>query len=140
MVGPEPLVAGLALGERVHELGHVAAGLPDLPGQDDAGVEPDDVVALLDHRLPPLPLDVVLHLNAERAVVPGGPQPAVDLAGGVDQAAALGEADDRVDDITAACHEQNSIRLAVGGQVSPTEKGACASLAPARVCPARGVP
>jgi len=104
MVGPEALVAGLALGQRVHELGHVAAGLPDLAGQDDAGVEPDDVVALLHHRLPPLPLDVVLHLNAERAVVPRGAQPAVDLAGGVDQAAALGEADDRIEAVGAVCH------------------------------------
>src|SRR5215468_10502187 len=115
MVGPEPLVAGLALGERVHELGHVAAGLPDLPGQDDAGVEPDDVVALLDHRLPPLPLDVVLHLHAERAVVPGRTQPAVDLTGRVDETTPPAEADDRVDAVGTACHGDNSIRLAVGG-------------------------
>ena len=115
VVGTEPLVAGLAFGQRVHELGDVAAGLPDLAGEDHAGVEPDDVVAALDHRLPPLPLDVVLHLHAERAVVPGRAQPAVDLTGRVDETAPPAEADDRVDAVGTACHGDNSIRLAVGG-------------------------
>jgi hypothetical protein len=37
----------LALGERVHELGDVAAGLPHPRARDDRGVQPDDVVPLL---------------------------------------------------------------------------------------------
>ena len=52
---------------------------------------------LLDHRAPPLALDVLLELDAERAVVPGGPGAAVDLAAREDEAPALAEADDGVD-------------------------------------------
>jgi hypothetical protein len=116
VIGAEPLVAHLALGQRLHELGDVPAGLPDLTGEDHAGVQSNDVVAPLDHRLPPLALDVVLHLHTERAVVPGSAQPAVDLTGGVDEAASLAEADDRVGEVGTACHGVNSIRLAVGGR------------------------
>jgi hypothetical protein len=116
VVGAEPLVARLAFDQRVHELGDVPAGLPDLTGEDHAGVEADDVVAPLDHRLPPLALDVVLHLHAERAVVPGRAQPAVDLAGRVDETASPAEADDRFYAVGTACHGVDSIRLAVGGR------------------------
>ena len=97
VVGAEPLVAGLALGQRVGEGVDVAAGLPHLARQDDRGVEADHVVALLHHGLPPLALDVLLELHAERAVVPGRPGAAVDLAARVDEAPALGEGDDEVD-------------------------------------------
>ena len=45
VVGAEALVAGLALDQRVDERVDVAGGLPDLAGQDDRGVEADDVVA-----------------------------------------------------------------------------------------------
>ena len=104
VVGAEALVARGALGERVGERRDVAGGLPDLAGQDHAGVEPDDVVAALDDRLPPLALDVVLQLDAERAVVPGGPQAAVDLAAGEHQSAPLGEADDGVHAVCGLGH------------------------------------
>jgi hypothetical protein len=97
VVGAEPLVAGEALGERVGELLDVPGGLPDLAGQDDRGVEADHVLAPAHHGLPPLPLDVVLELHAERTVVVGGSGPAVDLAGREDDAARLCQADDGVD-------------------------------------------
>ena len=97
VVGAEALVAGLALGQRVGERVDVAAGLPHLARQDDRGVEPDHVVALLHHRLPPLALDVLLELDAQRAVVPGGAGAAVDLAARVDEPPPLGEGDDEVD-------------------------------------------
>ena len=70
---------------------------PDLRVHEDAGVEPDDVLALLDHRPPPRPLDVVLQLDAERAVVPDRVDPAVDLARREHEAAPLRERDDRVE-------------------------------------------
>src|SRR5579875_1241884 len=104
VVGAEPVVAGRALGQRVRELGDVPARLPDLPGENHAGVEAHDVVALGHHRAPPQALDVVLQLHAERPVVPGGPQAAVDLAGRVDEPPPLAEADDGVEAITASWH------------------------------------
>ena len=50
------------------------------------------------HRTPPLPLDVVLELDAERTVIPGGFGPAVDLAGLEHQPAAFGQVCNGVDD------------------------------------------
>ena len=105
VVGAEPLVAGLAFGQRVDELGDVAAGLPDLGREDHAGVQADDVVTLGHHRAPPLPLDVVLDLHAERAVVPGRAQAAVDLAGRVHDPPPLAEADDGLHAVTATSHQ-----------------------------------
>src|SRR5439155_6288609 len=97
LIGTEPLVAGLALGQRVDELLDVARRDPYLAGQDHRGVEADDVVALLHHGAPPLAPDVVLELDAERAVVPRRTGAAVDLAGRVHEAPALGETDDGVE-------------------------------------------
>ena len=71
--------------ERVGEGRDVAGCLPHLGRQDDRRVEPDDVVAAGDHRLPPLAADVLLELHAERPVVPGRPGAAVDLAGREDE-------------------------------------------------------
>jgi hypothetical protein len=82
VVGAVALVARGALDQRVDEGLHVPGGLPDLARQDDARVEADDVVAPLHDGLPPLALDVVLELDAERPVVPGGAQAAVDLEEG----------------------------------------------------------
>jgi hypothetical protein len=90
-------VVGLALDHRIAELGDVARGHPHLGVHEDAGIEPDDVVALLDHGPPPGALDVVLELDAERSVVPDGVDAAVDLGARVDEPAALREADDGVE-------------------------------------------
>src|ERR1700677_1691968 len=104
LVGPVPLVAERALGERVNELGDVPARLPHLAGQDHRGVQADDIVALGYHRPPPLALDVVLQLDAERAVVPGGSQASVNLAGRVDESPSFAEADNGVETVTAQGH------------------------------------
>jgi hypothetical protein len=93
----EPLVAGLALHERVGERRQVTARLPGLRREDDRRVEAHHVVALGDHEAPPLLLDVLLQLHAERAVVPRGAGAAVDLTGREDEAAALAEGDDGVE-------------------------------------------
>jgi hypothetical protein len=104
LVGAVALVAERAFGERVDELGDVAARLPYLAGQDDRRVQAHDVIALGDHGAPPLALDVALELDAERAVVPCGPQATIDLAGRVDEAPSLAQADDGVEAVTTQCH------------------------------------
>ena len=71
VVGAEAQLAGAAVDERVGEAAHVAGRLPDLRVEDDRGVERDDVVALLHHRLEPARLDVVLQQDAVVAVVVG---------------------------------------------------------------------
>ena len=97
LVEAEAAMVGLALDERVAERPDMAGRHPDLGVHEDPGVEPDDVVALLDHRPPPGALDVVLELDAERTVVPDGVDAAVDLRRREDEAAPLGERDDRVE-------------------------------------------
>src|SRR5437667_209251 len=80
LVRPVATMTGGALDQRVVERGHVTGGHPDLARQDHRRVQADHVVAALDHRLPPGALDVVLQVDTQRAVVPGGPGAAVDLA------------------------------------------------------------
>ena len=97
VVLPIPLVAVGAFDQRIGEGGDVAGGDPDLARQDHRRVKPDDVLARPHHVVPPLALDVVLELDAQRAVVPGGLGAAIDLARGVDEAAALRQRDDGID-------------------------------------------
>ena len=96
VVGAEALAAGPAVDHRVAEAAEVAGGLPDLRVLEDRRVEGDDVVALGQHRAPPLVLDVVLEQHAVVAVVVGGAESAVDLGGGENEAPALGQGDDFV--------------------------------------------
>src|SRR5206468_10574393 len=80
LVDAEVLVPVAALDQRVGEVLDVTRGLPDPRMHEDRGVEADDVVAQLHHRTPPRALDVVLELDTERAIVPGGARAAIDLA------------------------------------------------------------
>ena len=70
---------------------------PDLGGQDDGRVDTDHVLARRHHVAPPLTLDVLLELDTQRSVVPGGTLAAVDLAAREYEATALAQADDGVD-------------------------------------------
>src|SRR5947209_7375506 len=82
---------------RAVERADMAGRDPDLAGQDHRAVEADDVLTAGDHELPPLPLDVLLELHAQRAVVPRGAGAAVDLPRCEDESAPLGERDDFLD-------------------------------------------
>ena len=88
VVGAEAQLAGPAVDQRVGEAGQVTAGLPRPRVLDDRRVERDDVVALLEHRPPPLAFDVVLEQHAVVAVVVARPEAAIDLAAGEDEARA----------------------------------------------------
>jgi hypothetical protein len=68
----------------------VAGGLPHLRGRMTEESRPTTSSRPAPSP-PPLPLDVLLELDAERAVVPRGAGAAVDLAAGVDEPAALAE-------------------------------------------------
>ena len=91
VVGPEALLAGAAVDERVAEAAHVPRGFPDSRVEDDRGVERDDVVPLAHHRLEPARLDVVLQQDAVVAVVVGAAEAAVDLRRREDESAPLRE-------------------------------------------------
>ena len=90
-------LAVAAVDERVGEVRQVAGRLPHRGRRQDGGVEADDVVAQLHHRPPPGVLHVAQHQHAERAVVVGGAEAAVDLGRREHEAAPLGEVDDLVE-------------------------------------------
>ena len=70
---------------------------PTPAGEDHRGVQTDNVIAAPDNRLPPLAADVLLELNAQRAVVPRRAGPPVDLGGREHEPPALAQVDDLVD-------------------------------------------
>ena len=113
VLAPAPLALAEALDERVGEALEVARGLPDPRVLEDRRVERDDVVALLQHRPPPLGLDVVLQQHAVVAVVVGRAEAAVDLRGGEDEAAPLAERDDLLH------RDLGRARLLLGGRPWP---------------------
>ena len=94
LVEAEAVLAVRAVDERVGEVRQVAAGLPDLRRAEDGGVDEHDVVALLHHRPDPRVLDVAQHQRAERPVVVGAAEAAVDLRRRVHEPAALAQVDD----------------------------------------------
>ena len=87
-------LAVLTVHQRVGEAADMAGRHPDLRVHQQRRVDADVVPALLDKLLPPGALDIVFELHAERAVVPGVGEPAVDLAATVHKASPLAEADD----------------------------------------------
>src|ERR1019366_5055678 len=72
----------------------VARGGPHGGRAQDGGVEAHDVLARLDHGVPPGLLDVAQHVDPQRAVVVGGAKTAVDFGRGEDKTAPFGEIDD----------------------------------------------
>ena len=98
LVEAEPLVAVLAVDQRVGEVRQVAGGLPDRRRRQDGGVEADHVVAQLHHRAPPGVLDVAQQQHADGPVVVGRAEAAVDLRRREHEAAALREVDDLVEE------------------------------------------
>ena len=97
LVGPVAAAARLVVDERVRERVDVARRLPDGRVHEDGRVEAHHVVVLPHHRVPPPLPHVPLELDAQRAVVVDGPQPAVDLGRREQEPAAFGEGDERVE-------------------------------------------
>jgi len=104
LVGPVAGLAGAAVQQRVREAGNVAGGDPGLGVHEDGGIEAHVVGALLHELFQPCLFDVVLELDAQRAVVPAVGQTAVDLRAGEDIAPVLAEIDDHIKGLFALFH------------------------------------
>jgi hypothetical protein len=104
-VGAVALLAVLVVDQRVVEGVHVAAGLPHGGVHEDGRVDAHDVLVELRHGLPPVAADVVLQLDAVRAVVVGGAQAIVDLAAGEHEAILLGMADQGLEAVFLVAHD-----------------------------------
>ena len=79
-VGAVALLRIPVVDQRVVERRHVARSLPGFGMHENGGVDAHDVLMQLDHRIPPVALDIVLQLHAVLPVVIDGGQTVVDLA------------------------------------------------------------
>ena len=104
LIGPETLVALPAVHQRIGEAAEMAAGHPGLGVHQNGGIQAHVVGILLDELLPPGVLDVLLQLSAQRAVVPGVSQAAVDLAAGEHKAPVLAQGNDFVHGLFSVVH------------------------------------
>src|SRR5690606_23251749 len=96
MILAVPAMAVLALHQRIMEDVHVSGRFPHPARQNHRGVQADDVIARMHHRTPPLTLDVLLQLYAERTVIPGRACTAVDVTAREYEPSALAQADNGV--------------------------------------------
>ena len=89
LIGSESGLTLLTVHKRIRKAAHVSGRHPRFGVHQDRRVESHVVRALLDEFFPPRLFDVVLELDAERAVVPGVGESAVYLRAGVYEAPAL---------------------------------------------------
>ena len=108
LVRAESFVAGLAIHERVVEAAHMAGGHPGLGGHEDGAVDADIVAALGHEFAPPRLFDIVFEFHAERAIVPGVGQAAIDLRAGEDKSPSLAQSDDLFHGLFTVFHVSSS--------------------------------
>ena len=84
--------------KRIGEVLQVTRGFPDGGRREDGRVEPHDIGAHLHHRAPPCVLDVAQQQHTDGAVVVGGAKAAVDLGRLENEAAALRQVHDLVEE------------------------------------------
>ena len=116
----KPLVAVLAIHQRVGEVGDVTRGFVDGRRTEDGRVDQHHVVALLHHRPDPGVFHVAQHERTERAVVVGGPKTAVDLRRRIHEPAALGQVHDAVDQVRELLRHKLTI---LGALAAPSDTG-----------------
>ena len=87
----------------------MAAGHPGLGIHQNGGILPHVVGVLLDELFPPGLLHIVLQLHAQRTVVPGVGQTAVDLGAGKDEAAVFAQGNDLVHGLVSVFHSDSPL-------------------------------
>ena len=108
LVRTEALLALLAVHQGIGEAAHMAGGHPNLGVHQNGRVQTHVVGILLDEFFPPGPFDIVFQLHAQRTVVPGVGQAAVDLAAGKDKAPALAQGNDLIHRFICRIHRKTS--------------------------------
>ena len=112
-------LAAFAVQQRVGEAGHMAGGDPGLGIHDDRRIQPDVGGAFLHEFLPPRALNVVFQFHAERAVVPGVRQSAVDIRPGIYKAPAFAQGDDFVHGFFTVVHGKSPSFHGEGSSAPP---------------------
>ena len=94
MIGAVALVGHLVFNERIIESGHMAGCHPGFRVEHDLGIDPDHIFTGGDHLMPPKVADVAQQFRAQRAVVIGAGQPAVDFGSRINEASPFGKGGD----------------------------------------------
>ena len=89
LVETKSLLACAAIDKRIVECLLMARVFPDKAILNDRRVDALNIVTLINEPVPPAFLDVVSEFHAERPVIPGRTQPAVDLGCRIYKAAAF---------------------------------------------------
>ena len=111
LVGTVTCLAGAAVQQRVREARHVTGGDPGLRIHDDGCIQAHVVGAFLHELLQPCFLDVVLELDAQRAVIPAVGKTAIDLRTGEHVTTVLAEVDDHIKGLFALFHCNNILSV-----------------------------
>ena len=114
LVGAVACLAGAAVQQGVRKAGDVAGGHPGLRVHDDGCIQTHIIGAFLHEFLQPCLFDIVLELNAQRAVVPAVGQTAVNLGTGEHITTVLAEIDDHIKGLFALFHCSTSFPSAAG--------------------------
>ena len=96
LVGPEPLLTVLTVHQRVRKTANIDRCHPSLGVHEDRRVQAYIIGTFLNEFLPPCTLYIVLELHAQRAVIPGICQSAVDLGARVYKSPAFAEGNDLI--------------------------------------------
>ena len=111
LVGPEALLALLAIHKRIGKARQMAAGHPGLGIHQNGRILAHVVGIFLDELLPPGLLDIVLQLHTQGAVVPGVGEATVDLGPGENKAAVFTQGNDLVHGFLGVFHSDSPLWL-----------------------------
>ena len=81
VVSPVSFLGILIVNERVIESSYVTGSNPCLRMHEHAGINADNIFVKTGHRLPPIPLDIVLEFHSHLAIVINCSQTIINLAG-----------------------------------------------------------
>ena len=104
LIRAEALVALFAVHQRVVEAAHMPGCNPGFRVHQDGAVQADVIAALGDEFAPPGFFDVVLELDAQRAVIPCIGEAAVDFRAGENKASVFRQRDDFIHCFFASLH------------------------------------
>ena len=107
IIGSVTGFAGFAIHKRVGKTAHVTACHPNVGVHQDSAVETYVIFVLLNELFPPSLFYIVFEFDAERTVVPGVCESAVNFASGEDETSVLAQRDEFVH--SKFCHN-NSLK------------------------------
>src|SRR5258708_2660804 len=106
MVDAISLLTVFIIDHRITEPIDMATGFPGGRVHKNGGIDPYDILVQLRHALPPMILNIFLHLAAILTVIIYSAQPVIDLAGRENKPIFFTMRNDRLESTVIVCHSQ----------------------------------